>query len=91
MPEIGLANDVTIEYGEGDVNIGSGYKFTTDVPELGEFATRGTKFKLTTRKDDEESEGEYIFKFITQNKVRFQLVEQTFFDYIDSGVIVNLD
>lgn len=89
MPEIGLANDVTLEYEKG-VDDEANYRFTTDLPNLGEFAKEGILFSLQTRREP-EGEDEFLYKFKSEEGVLFTMFEDTFYHHMDEENIVKVD
>lgn len=89
MPKIGLANDVTLEYERG-FDDEANYKFTTDIPDLGEFAQEGVLFSVQTRKEPED-EDEFLYTFKTKGGVTFQLFEETLGLYIEYGDVTKVD
>lgn len=89
MPKIGLANDVTIEYTR-EVDDEANYKFTKDLPDLGDFAKEGVLFSLQTRRESERKD-DFLYTFQTEDGVKFQLYEDTFSRYIETKTIVKID
>jgi len=90
MPEIGLANDVTIEYNK-DEDDDSVYQFQQTISEVEEISSKGVKFTLKTRREP-SNQNEFLYTFETKDKqIAFQLLESTFHSHMDNGRIIKVD